>query len=49
MYLRVGTGNLFIESTLQHAEELGRKYRGIPYNSYTQKTMALYKIIDDWA
>jgi hypothetical protein len=37
----VGTGNVFIEETLQHAEELGRRYRDRPYNPDTQKSLGV--------
>ena len=37
----VGTGNTFIEETIQHAEELGRMYKDKPYNSYTQKALGI--------
>ena len=37
----VGTGNVFIEQTLQRAEELGRKYKGKPYNPDIQKALGI--------
>jgi hypothetical protein len=36
----VGTGNVFIEETLQHAEELGREYNNKD-NPYTPKAMGI--------
>jgi hypothetical protein len=41
LFYAVGTGNVFIEETLQRAEELGKKYRDIPYNSTTLKSMGI--------
>jgi hypothetical protein len=41
LFYAVGTGNVFIEETLQRAEELSKKYRDIPYNSTTLKSMGI--------
>jgi hypothetical protein len=36
LFYAVGTGNVFIEETLQRAEELGKQYRDISYNTNTK-------------
>jgi hypothetical protein len=41
LFYAVGTGNVFIEETLQHVEQLGKKYRDRPYNASTQKSMGI--------
>jgi hypothetical protein len=41
LFYAVGTGNVFIEETIQRAEELGKKYRDRPYNSTTLKSMGI--------
>jgi hypothetical protein len=40
-FYSVGTGNVFLESTLQRAEELGKKYRDIPYNTGIPKALGI--------
>jgi hypothetical protein len=41
LFYAVGTGNVFIEETLQRAEELGKQYRDISYNTTTQKALGI--------
>ena len=41
LFYAVGTGNVFIEETLQRAEELGKMYRDRPYNSATVKALGI--------
>lgn len=41
LHYAVGTGNVFIESTLQRAEELGIQYRYTPYNADTPKSLGI--------
>jgi hypothetical protein len=41
LYYAVGTGNIFTESTIERAEQLGIQYRNTPYNAFTPKALGI--------
>ncbi len=41
LYYAVGTGNVFLEQSLQVCEQLGKQYRDVPYNASTPKALGI--------
>jgi hypothetical protein len=41
LFYAVGTGNVFLESTIERAEQLGKMYRDIPYSSAASRALGI--------
>jgi hypothetical protein len=41
LFYAVGTGNVFLEQSLQVCEQLGKQYRDVPYNVSTPKALGI--------
>ena len=41
LFYAVGTGNVFLEQSLQVCEQLGKQYRDVPYNASTPKALGI--------